>query len=152
MLPFIVALVFAVGLPLLPSSFHKALHLPALNFNFLSPRPAPEQILVSSKETTLLLESSYPGVNPDSGGSPLYLVFPDMASADCSNQAAAATCTSLTEKQDYPQPSIWNDIHTQLLYQLAEATIIIALAFFVTATLLSRCGLSTVMERPVLRS
>jgi len=148
MLPFIVALVLAVGLPLLPSSFHKALHLPALNFNFLSPRPAPEQILVSSQETTLLLESGYPEVNPDSGGSPLYLVFPDMASADCSNEAAAApTCMSFTEKQDYPQPSIWNVIHTQLLYQLAEATIIIALSFFVTATLLSRCGLSTLMER-----
>jgi hypothetical protein len=149
MLPFIVALVFAVGLPLLPSSFHKALHLPALNFDFLSLRPAPEKLSVSSKETTPLLESSYPDGNPDSGGSPLYLIFPEMASADCSNEAAAAapTCTSLIEKQDYPQPSIWNVIHTQLLYQLAEATIIIALSFFVTATLLSRCGLSTVMER-----
>ena len=71
-----------------------------------------------------------------------------MANADCSNEAAAApTCMSLTEEQDYPQPSIWNVIHTQLLYQLAEATIVIALSFFVTATLLSRCGLSTVMER-----
>jgi len=150
MLPFIVALILAVGLPLLPSSFHKALYLPALNFNFLSPRPVPEQVLVSSQGTTLLLESGHPEVNPDSGGSPLYLVFPDMASADCSNDseaAAAPTCMSLTEKQDYPQPSIWNVIHTQLLYQLAEATIIIALSFFVTATLFSRCGLSTLMER-----
>ena len=148
MLPFIFALVFAVGLPLLPSSFHKALRLPTLNFNFLSPRPVPEQILVSSQETTLLLESRYPEVNLDSGGSPLYLVFSDMASADCSNEATAApTCMSLTEKQDYPQPSIWNVIHTQLLYQLAEATIIITLSFFVTATFLSRCGLSTLMER-----
>lgn len=148
MLPFIFALVFAVGLPLLPSSFHKALRLPTLNFNFLSPRPVPEQILVSSQETTLLLESRYPEVNLDSGGSPLYLVFSDMAGADCSNEATAApTCMSLTEKQDYPQPSIWNVIHTQLLYQLAEATIIITLSFFVTATFLSRCGLSTLMER-----
>ena len=149
MLPFIVALVFAVGLPLLHSSFHKALHLPALNFNFLSPRPAPEKILVSSQETTLLLESSHPEINLDSGGSPLHLVFPDVAgAADCSNEASAApTCMSLTEKQDYPQPSIWDVIHAQLLYQLAEATVIIALSFFVSATFLSRCGLSTLMER-----
>ena len=148
MLPFIVALVFAVGIPLLPSSFHRALHLPTLKFNFLSARHAPEQVLVSSPETTLLLEASYPKASPESGGSSQYLAFPDIPSADCSNDAAAPPiCMSLTEKQDYPQPSIWNVIRVQLLYQLAEATIIIALSFFATATFLSRCCLSTLMER-----
>jgi hypothetical protein len=148
MLPFIVALIFAVGLPLLPSSLYRALHLPALKLNLLSARHAPEQVSVSSPEMTLLLESGYPEVSPDAGGSSQYLFFPEVDGADCLNDAATAPiCMSLMEKQDYPEPSIWDVIHAQLLYQLAEATIIIALSFFATTTFLSRRYLCTFVER-----
>ena len=148
MLPFIVALIFAVGLPLLPSSLHRALHLPTLKFNFLSARHAPEQSFVSPPEPTLLLESSYSEVSPDSGGSFQPLVFPDIPGPNCWNDATTIpACTSLTEKQDYPQTSIWNTIHAQLLYRLAEATIIITLSFFAAATFLPRQCLYTLMER-----
>ena len=151
MLPFIVALIFAVGLPLLPSSLHRAFHLPTLNFNFLSARDAPEPLLVSSPEPTLLLESGYSEASPDAGGSSQYLVFPDIPGPDCWNDdaaaAAAPACISLTEKQDYPQTSIWNTIHAQLLYQLAEATIIITLSFFAAATFFPHHYLCTLLER-----
>jgi hypothetical protein len=147
MLPFIVALIFAVGLPLMPSSLHRALHLPTLKFNFLSARHAPEQLLVSSPEPTLLLESSYSEASSDSGGSQ-YLVFPDISCQDCRDDATPApTGLSLTEKQEYPQTSIWNTIHAQLLYQLAEATIIIILSFFAAAAFFPRHCLYTLLER-----
>jgi hypothetical protein len=147
MLPFIVALIFAVGLPLLPSSLHRALHLHALKFNFLSARDAPEPLLVSSPEPTLLLESSYSEASPDSGGSFQFLVFPDFPGPDCWNDAAAPACMSLTEREDYPQTSIWNIIHAQLLYQLAEAMIIITLSFFAASTFFPRQCLRTFLER-----
>lgn len=148
MLPFIVALVLAVGFPLLPSSLHRALRLPTLKSNFLSARHAPEQVSVSSPETTLLLENGYSEAGSESGGFPQYLVFPDIASGDCSNDAAAAPiCMSLIEEQDSPQLSIWDLIHVQLLYQLAEATVIIALSFFATSAFLSRRYFCTFVER-----
>ena len=147
MLPFIVALIFAVGLPLMPSSLHRALHLPTLKFNFLSARQEPEQFFVSSPEPTLLLESSYSEASPDSGGSQ-YLVFPDISSQDYRDDTAAAPAgMSLMEKQEYPQSSIWNTIHAQLLYQLAEATIIITLSFFAAAAFFPRHYLYTLLER-----
>ena len=147
MLPFIVAFIFAVGLPLLPSSLHRALHLPTLKFNFLSARDAPEPFFVSSPEPTLLLESSYSEASPDSGGSSQYLVFPDLPGPDCWNDAAAPACMSLTERQDYPQTSIWDIIHAHLLYQIAEAMIIITLSFFAATTFFPRHCLRTFLER-----
>lgn len=148
MLPFIVALIFAVGLPLLPSSFYRALHFPNLKFNFLSARHAPEQLLVSSTEKTLFLENIYTETSPDSGGPSQYLIFPDISSPDCSNDAAAAPARkALIEIHDYPQSSIWKAILSQLLYQLAEATIIIAISFLVATAFLPRRCLSTLMER-----
>jgi hypothetical protein len=148
MLPFIVAFIFAVGLPLMPSSLHRALHLPTLKFNFLSARHELEQLFVSSPEPTPLLESSYSEASPDSGGSQ-YLVFPDLSSQDCWDDDATATPAgmSLTEKQEYPQTSIWNTIHAQLLYQLAKATIIMALSFFAVAAFFPRHCLYTLLER-----
>jgi len=148
MLPFIVALVFAVGLPLLPSSLYRALNLPALKFNFLSARHAPEQVLVSSPEPTLLLESSYAEASLDSGESLQYLIFPDISGPDSWNDAAAApACVSITEEQEYPQTSLWHTINTQLLYQIAEAAIIMTLSFFVAATFFPRHYLHILLER-----
>jgi hypothetical protein len=149
MLPFIIALVLAVGLPLLPSRLYHVLHLPTLKFNFLSARYAPDDPLVSSQETTLLIENSYSDeINPDSGGSSQYLVFPDIPGPACSDDAtAAASYLSLLGEQDYSQPSIWRFIHVRLLYQLAEATVIIALSFVAAATFLPRRYLSTFVER-----
>jgi hypothetical protein len=148
MLPFIVALVFAVGLPLLPSSLYRALNLPALKFNFLSARRAPEQVLVSSPEATLLLDSSYAEASLDSGGSFQYLVFPDISGPDSWNDAAVApACVSITEEQDYPQTSFWHTIDAQLLYQIAEAAIIMTLSFFVAATFFPRHYLHILLER-----
>jgi hypothetical protein len=148
MLPFIFALVFAVGLPLLPSSLYRALHLPALKFNFLSARHAPEQVLVSSPEPTLLLESSYAEASLDSGGSFQYLVFPDISGPDSRNDAAVApTCVSITEEQDYPQTSLWYTMNAQLLYQIAEAVMIMTLSFFVAVTVFPRHYLHTLLER-----
>jgi len=148
MLPFIVALVFAVGLPLLPSSLYRALHLPTLEFNFLSARHAPEQLLVPSPEPTLLLESSYSQASPDSGGSFQYLVFPDTSDSDGWNDAAAAPAyMSITEKQDYPQASIWHTIDSRLLRQIAEAAIFMTLSFFVAATIFPRHYLYALLER-----
>ena len=148
MLPFIVALVFAVGLPLLPSSLYRALHLPTLKFNFLSARHAPEQVSVSSPGPALLPENVYSEAGSESSESPQYLTFPDIASGNCLNDAAAAPiCMSLTEEQDSPQPSIWDLIHAQLLYQLAEATVIITLSFFATSAFLSRRYFCTFLER-----
>jgi hypothetical protein len=143
MLPFIVALIFAVGLPLLPSSWHRALHLPTLKFNFLSARHAPEQLSVSSPGQALLLENVYSEAGSESGGFPQYLTFPDIAGGDCLNHI----CMSLTEEQDSPQPSIWDLIHAQLLYQLAEATVIITLSFLATSAFLSRRYFCTFAER-----
>jgi hypothetical protein len=149
MLPFILALVLAVGLPLLPSRLYHVLHLPTLKFNFLSARYAPDDPLVSSRETTLLIEGSYSNeINPDSGGSSQYLVFPDISGPACSDDAtAAASYMSLLGEQDYSQPSIWRFIHVHLLYQLAEATVIIALSFVAAATFLPRRYLYTFVER-----
>ena len=148
MLPFIVALAFAVGLPLLPSSLYRALHLPALKFNFLSARHAPEQVLVSSPEPTFLLEGRYAEASLDSGGSFQYLAFPDISGPDSGNDAATApTCMSITEEQDYPQTSLWYTINAQLLYQIAEAAIIMTLSFFVAATFFPRRYLHILLER-----
>jgi hypothetical protein len=150
MLPFIVALVFAVGLPLLPSRLYRALNLPALKFNFLSARYAPEQVLVSSPEPPLLLESSYAEAGLDSSGSFQYLVFPDVSGPDNWNDdaaAAAPTCVSITEEEDYPETSFWHTIYSQLLYQIAEAAIIMILSFFVAATIFPRGYLHTLLER-----
>ena len=150
MLPFIVALVFAVGLPFLPSSLYRALNLPALKFNFLSASHAPERELVSSPEPTLLLESSYTEASLDSaGGSFQYLVFPGESGPDSLNDAAAATpaCMSITEEQGYPQASLWYTINVQLLSQIAEAAIIMTLSFFVAATFFPRRYLHTLLER-----
>jgi hypothetical protein len=112
MLPFIVALVLAIGLPLLPSRLYHALHLPTLKFNFLSARYAPDDPLVSSRETTLLIEGSYSNeINPDSGGSSQYLVFPDISGPACSDDAtAAASYLSLLGEQDY-SPIIYLEIY-----------------------------------------
>jgi hypothetical protein len=148
MLPFIVALVFAVGLPLLPSRLYRALNLPALKFNFLSARHAPEQVLVSSPEPTLLLERSYAEASLDPGGSFQYLVFPDISGPDNWNDAAAESASvSIVEEQDYPQISLWHTINAQLLYQIAEAAIIMTLSFFVAATFFPRHYLHTLLER-----
>ena len=148
MLPFIVALVFAVGLPLLPSSLYRALNLPALKFNFLSARHAPERVLVSSPEPTLLLESSYAEASHNLGESLQYLVFPDISDPDSWNDAAApSACVSITEEQEYPQTSLWHTINYQLLYQIAEAAIIMTLSFFVAATFFPRHYLHILLER-----
>jgi hypothetical protein len=148
MLPFIVALVFAVGLPLLPSSLYRALNLPALKFDFLSARHAPEQVLVSSPESTLLLESSYAEPNLDSGESLQYLVFPDISGPGSWNDAAAApACMTITEEQEYPQTSFWHTINAQLLYQIAEAAIIMTISFFVAAIFFPRHYLHILLER-----
>jgi hypothetical protein len=148
MIPFIVALVFAVGLPLLPTSLYRALNLPALKFNFLSARHAPEQVLVSSPEPTLLLEDSYAEASLDSGESLQYLVFPDISGPDSWDGAAdAPACVSITEEQEYPQTSLWHTINAQLLYQIAEAAIIMTLSFFVAATFFPRDYLHILLER-----
>ena len=148
MLPFFIALVFAVGLPLLPSSLYRALHLPTLKFNFLSARHALEQVLVSSPEPTLLLESSYAEVSLNSGGSLQNLVFPDISGPDSWDDAPAApACVSITEEQDYPRTSLWHTINAQLLYQIAETAIIMTLSFFVAAIFFPRDYLHTVLER-----
>jgi len=148
MLPFIVALVFAVGLPLLPLSLYRALNLPALKFNILSARHPPEQVLVSSPEPTLLLESSYAEASSDLGGSSQYLAFPDISGHDSLNDAVAApACVSITEEQDYPRTSLWHAINAELLYQIVEAAIIMTLSFFLAATFFPRHYLHTLLER-----
>src|SRR5712675_1513970 len=58
MLPFVFALIFAVGLPFLPSSLYRALHLPTLKFNLLSARHAPVRLLAPSTATTPFLENN----------------------------------------------------------------------------------------------
>lgn len=150
MLPFIVALVFAVGLPLLPSSLYRALNLPALKFNFLSARHAPEHVLDSSPESALLIESSYAEASLDSGGSSQFqhLVFPDAGPDSWNDAPAAPAYVSTTEEQDYPQTPLWNTIiAAQLLYQIAEAVIIMTLSFFVAVTIFPRHYLHTLLER-----
>ncbi|KAI0253700.1 hypothetical protein BJV78DRAFT_161691 [Lactifluus subvellereus] len=147
MLPFVVALIFAVGLPLLPASLHRALHLPSLRFNFLSAGRASEQLSVSPLETPLLLENTPPEDYADSNGPLQYLVLPPI---DCLNDVAttpACVMMSLAETQDHYQSSIWETIHAQLLYQLSEATIIMTLSFFVASILIPRRYLSTLMGR-----
>ncbi|KAH9959120.1 hypothetical protein BC827DRAFT_528106 [Russula dissimulans] len=146
MLPFVFALIFAVGLPLLPSSFYRAFHLPALKFNLLSARHAPVRSLAPSTETIPFSENNYSEVSSYSGGSSQYLTFSHIP--DCLNDTSdARPCMSLTERQDYPQPSILEIIHAQLLYQFAEAMIIMALSFLVTAAFLPGNCVATLMDR-----
>ncbi|KAI0301761.1 hypothetical protein B0F90DRAFT_1717580 [Multifurca ochricompacta] len=137
MLPFIFALIFAVGMPFLPSGLYRTFHLPTLRFNFLSARFAPEQVFVPPPDKD----------SQDLDKSVRHLVFPFMSSPNCLNDAAdAPTCTSLS-LSDYPQSSIWDLLRSQLLYQLAEAIIIMTLSFFVATALLPRRCLPTLMER-----
>lgn len=147
MLPFVVALIFAVGLPLLPASWYRALNLPSLKFNFLSAGRASEHLSVSLSETPLLLESTPPKDYADSNGPLQYLVLPPI---DCLNDPAvtpACIMMSLAETQDHYQSSIWETIHAQLLYQLSEAAIIMTLSFFVASMFIPRRYLSTLMWR-----
>ncbi|KAI9507124.1 hypothetical protein F5148DRAFT_151712 [Russula earlei] len=147
MFPLVVALVLAVGLPLLPFSLYRALHLPSLKFNFLLTPNAPEQFSVPSPEATLFLESGYSSKSTlDAGGSSQYLIFSNTSSPQClTDTTDRPVSVALREKQHYS--FIWELIHAQLLYQLAEAAIIIAVSFFVTAIFFSPNCLSTLMDR-----
>jgi hypothetical protein len=85
MLPFIIALVFAVGLPLLPASFHRALHLPTLSsttletplayergrFNDRAESDGPLQLLV-------LPPTSIPNHLDDATATPAYISLTDI--------------------------------------------------------------------------
>ena len=152
MFPFVFAFILAIGIPFLPSSFHRALHLPSLRFNFLSASYAPERAFVSSSERPLPLEDSYSRGSCDSDQSSQYLVFSHVSSPNYSDHEADSDVLaymSFTEKLelDYPQASIWLIISAQLLYQLVEAMIIMTLSFLFAATFLSRTAISTLMER-----
>ncbi|KAI9441810.1 hypothetical protein H4582DRAFT_1935172 [Lactarius indigo] len=144
MFPFILALIIAIGIPFLPSSLHRALHLP--RFNFLSASYAPERAFVPSSETPLLLGNSYSRDSSDSGESSQYLVF-SIPNYEADSDVLAYM--SFTEKLElnYPQTSIWLIIGAQLLYQLVEAMVVMALSFLFAATFLSRRSLSTLLER-----
>jgi hypothetical protein len=145
MLPFIIALVFAVGLPLLPASLHRALHLPTLRFNFLSARHTPS---VPTLETPLAHEGGRFKDHADSNGPLQFLILPPTS---IPNHLDDATTTpayiSLTDIPDYYSQSIWDTIYPQVLYELAEATIIVSMSFFVASTFLPRRCRSTFMER-----
>ncbi|KAH9976369.1 hypothetical protein BGW80DRAFT_915744 [Lactifluus volemus] len=146
MLPFIIALVFAVGLPFLPASFHRALHLPTLRFNFLSARHTPS---VPTLQTPLAYEGGYFSDHADSDGPLQLLVLPPTSIPNHLDDATATPAyISLTDIPDYYYSrSIWDVIHPQVLYELAEATIIMSMSFFVASTFLPRRCLSTFMER-----
>ncbi|KAI0264250.1 hypothetical protein BC834DRAFT_277346 [Gloeopeniophorella convolvens] len=148
MLPFFFALVLAVGLPFLPSSVYRVLHLPTLKFNILSASRAPEQGFVSSEETSLIAPvSSHPGY--PIGESSHYLVFPSAESLpDASGDALNSSSLSLPfERVDNIEPSIWDILHPQLVYRLAEAMFVIAVSFIVGSQFLSHHHLNTLMER-----
>ena len=149
MFPFIFAFILAIGIPLLPSSFHRALHLPTLSFNFLSSSYAPERSFVTSSERPLLLESGYSRDSSDSGESLQYLVLSGPNYSDHEVDSDVLAYMSFTEKLGltYPQTSIWLVICSQLLYQLVEAMVIMTLSFLFAATFLSRRSLSALMER-----
>jgi hypothetical protein len=150
MFPFIFAFILAIGIPFLPSSFHRALHLPSLRFNFLSASYAPERTFVSSSERPLLLEDSRG--SSDSGDSSQYLVFSHVSTPNYSDDEVDSDMLaymSIAEKLElnYPQTSIWLTICAQLVYQLVEAMIVMTLSFLFAATFLSRPSLSTLIER-----
>ncbi|KAH9058242.1 hypothetical protein EDB87DRAFT_1685561 [Lactarius vividus] len=144
MLPFILAFIIAIGIPFLPSSLHRALYLP--RFSFLSPTYAPQRAFVPSSERPLLLDNSYSRDSSDSGEPLQYLVF---STPDYEADSDVLAYMSFTEKLglNYPQTSIWLIICAQLLYQLVEAIVVMALSFLFAATFLSRRSLSTLMER-----
>lgn len=148
MFPFIFAFILAIGIPLLPYSLHRALHLPTLRFNFLSSY-APERSFVPSSERPLLLESGYSRDSSDSGESYQYLVFSGPNYSDHEADSDVLAYMSFTEKLGltYPQTSIWLVICAQLLYQVVEAMVIMTLSFLFAATFLSRRSLSALMER-----
>ncbi|KAH9014831.1 hypothetical protein EDB84DRAFT_808352 [Lactarius hengduanensis] len=144
MLPFILAFIIAIGIPFLPSSLHRALYLP--RFNFLSATYAPERAFVPSSERPLLLDNSYSRDSSDSGESSQYLAF---STPNYEADSDVLAYMSFTEKLglNYPQTSIWLIICAQLLYQLVEAMVVMALSFLFAATFLSRRSLSTLIER-----
>ncbi|KAH9174397.1 hypothetical protein EDB89DRAFT_2067696 [Lactarius sanguifluus] len=144
MLPFILAFIIAIGIPFLPSSLHRALYLP--RFNFLSATYAPERAFVPSSERPLLLDNNYSRDGSDSCESSQYLVF---STPNYEADSDVLAYMSFTEKLglNYPQTSIWLIICAQLLYQLVEAMVVMALSFLFAATFLSRRSLSTLIER-----
>ncbi|KAH8984181.1 hypothetical protein EDB86DRAFT_3246753 [Lactarius hatsudake] len=144
MLPFILAFIIAIGIPFLPSSLHRSLYLP--RFNFLSATYAPERAFVPSSERPLLLDNNYSRDSSDSGESSQYLVF---STPNYETDSDVLAYMSFTEKLglNYPQTSIWLIICAQLLYQLVEAMVVMALSFLFAATFLSRRSLSTLIER-----
>jgi hypothetical protein len=149
MFPFIFAFILAIGIPFLPSSLHRALHLPSLRSNFLSASYAPERSLVPSSERSPLLENGYSRYNSDSGDSSRYLIFTSPSYSDHEVDSDVFAYMSFTEKLEltYPQTSIWLVICAPLLYKLVEAMVLMTLSFFFASTFLSRRSLSTLIER-----
>ncbi|KAF8267486.1 hypothetical protein EI94DRAFT_1700980 [Lactarius quietus] len=147
MFPFIFAFILAIGIPFLPSSLHRALHLPSLRINFLSSSYAPERSFIPSSERPPLLENGYSRETSNSGDSSQYLVFPSPNYSGDSDVLAYMSFTEKLLELNYPQTSIWLVICAQLLYQLVEAMVIMTLSFLFAATFLSRRSLSTLMER-----
>lgn len=149
MFPFIFAFILAIGIPFLPSSLYRALHLPNLRSNFLLASYAPERSLVSSPERSLLLENGYSRDSSDSGDSSQFLVFTSPNYSDYEVDSDVLAYMSFTEKLEltYPQTSIWLVICAPLLYKLVEAMVLMTLSFLFASTFLSRRTLSTFVER-----
>jgi hypothetical protein len=148
MLPFIIAFVLAVGLPLLPDSLHRALHLPTLKFNFLSASHTSGQVSVPTLETSLPYEDGRYEDHADSNGPLQYLVLPPISIPNYLDDAAATPASmSLTETAEYYPSSIWDAIHARVLYRLVEATVIMTISFFVASMILPHHCLSTLTER-----
>ena len=147
MFPFVFAFILAIGIPLLPSSFYKALHLPTLRFNFLSAY-APERSFVPSSERPLL-EHGYSRGSSVSKESSQFLIVSSPNFPDYEPDSDVLAYMSFTEKLElnYPQTSIWLAICAQLLYQRVEAMVIMTLSFLFATTFLSRRSLSTLIER-----
>jgi hypothetical protein len=148
MFPFVFAFILAIGIPFLPSSLYRALHLPTLRFNFLSASYAPERSFVPSSERPLL-EHGYSRGSSVSGESSQFLIFSSPNFPDYEADSDVLAYMSFTEKLElnYPQTSIWLAICAQLLYQRVEAMVIMTLSFLFATTFLSRRSLSTLIER-----
>ena len=149
MLPFIFAFILAIGIPFLPPSFYRALHLSSLRSNLLSASYAPERSLDPSSERSLLLENGYLRDKSDSAGAFQFLVFTSPNYSDHQVDSDMLAYMSFTEKLEltYPQTSIWLAICAPLLYNFMEAMVLMTLSFLLASAIFSRRSLPTLVER-----
>ena len=149
MLPFIFAFILAIGIPFLPSSFYRALHLSSLRSNLLSASYAPERSLDPSSEQSLLLENGYFRDKSDTGHAFQFLVFTSPNYSDHQVDSDMLAHMSFTEKLEltYPQTSIWLAICAPLLYNFMEAMVFMTLSYLLASAIFSPRSLPTLVER-----